>query len=168
GKITLKWSDVKKDLFENGSRRMNDYPTVKILASGLENHITNGFNWQKVSAEVERAIESRAASEIETLRGKSWVDWFWNLGAISPLLGLFGTVTGITKVFAQIMTLGKGTSHLDLVKQLSSGIFEALWTTIYGLLAGITLMMIYYLFKNNLEWIYNKWQSIFVHVTEEL
>ena len=147
---------------------MTDYPTVRILAGGLENHLINGFEWQKVSEEVDRAIENRAFSEIEILRGKSSMEWLWNLGALAPLLGLLGTVTGISKVFAQIQRLSEGTSHLELVKQLSSGIFEALWTTIYGLTVGIILATLYYYYKNILDWIYVKWQSIFVHVTEKL
>lgn len=168
GKKTFRWNDVRNDLFNSDSKPLLDYVTIKILSGGLENHIINGFHWQEVSEEVDRAIENRAASEIENLREKSAVDWLWNLGALAPLLGLFGTVTGISRVFEDIQNLGQDTSHLEMVKQLSSGIFEALWTTIYGLMAGIVLMMIFYYFKNNLDWIYNKWQSLFVHVTEKL
>ena len=84
------------------------------------------------------------------------------------MLGLFGTVTGISRVFRQVQDLGANTTQVEMSGKLSSGIFEALYTTIYGLMVGIILMIIYYYLKNNLDWINNKWQSIFVHVTEKL
>ena len=143
-----------KCIFENHEMRLSDYSTVRILAGGLNNHLTNGFQRQRVSAEVDRAIENRAYSEIELLREQTSMDWLWNLGALAPLLGLLGTVTGISKVFFEIKDLTEGTSHLELVQQLSSGIFEALWTTIYGLSVGIILVTIYYYYKNILDWIY--------------
>ena len=165
--IDLNWTDVKKDV-KNSKNKEIDYPTIKILKGGLENHLINGFQWQTVSEEVDRAIENRAFSEIEALREKSSLDWFWNLGALAPLLGLLGTVTGISNVFFKIRELQDNVTHLELVKQLSSGIFEALWTTIYGLIVGILLVTVYYYYKNILDWIYVKWQAIFVHVTEKL
>ncbi len=167
-KISLQWEDVKNDIFNQDAKRMNNYPTVKILSGGLENHLINGFRWQTVSEEVDRAMENRAGAEIESIKRKSLLDWFWNLGALSPLLGLFGTVTGITEAFRRIKDLKEGTSHLELVSKLSGGIFEALWTTVLGLVVGILLMILYYYYKNKLDWIYGKWQSIYVHVTEKL
>lgn len=167
-KFRLTWPDVSHDLFDSSAGPMLEYPTAQILAAGLQNHITNGSHWQHVSEEVDRAIENRANSEIELLKEKSGIEWLWNLGALSPLIGLFGTVTGITRVFGEIHGMEKTTTQLELVEKLSGGIFEALWTTIYGLMAGIVLMMIFYYFKNMLDWIANKWQDIAVSVTEKL
>jgi hypothetical protein len=164
----LNWDDVKKDLYNPLSKPLADYSTIKILEAGLDNHIINGYHWSDVSAEVERAMENRASSEVESLKEKSEIEWIWNLGAIAPLLGLFGTITGITSVFELIGAMDPSTTQLQLIRSLSSGIFEALWTTIYGLVIGITFMLIYYYYKNSVEWIYNRWQQIFVHVTESL
>jgi hypothetical protein len=166
--IKLNWNDIKTDLFDPKSCKLEDYSTVKIFSAGLGNYILNGMDWQNVSSEVDRAIENRATSEIQNMQEHSSIEWLWNFGALAPLLGLFGTVTGISEVFSGIRGLGENTSQLELVKQLSSGIFEALWTTIYGLIAGIILMIIFYILKNKLDWIYNKWQSLFVHVSENL
>ncbi|MBN1481075.1 MotA/TolQ/ExbB proton channel family protein [candidate division KSB1 bacterium] len=168
GEFQLTWPEVSHDLFDSSAGPMVEYPTVQILAAGLQNHITNGSHWQHVSEEVDRAIENRANSEIELLKEKSGIEWLWNLGALSPLIGLFGTVTGITRVFGEIRGMEKTTTQLELVEKLSSGIFEALWTTIYGLMAGIVLMMIFYYFKNILDWIANKWQDLAVSITEKL
>ena len=168
GTTTLDWETVKKDIFNPEAKPLSSYPTVKILYAGLENHLINGFQWQKASSEVDRAIENRASSELESLKRKSLMDWLWNLGALAPLLGLLGTVTGITAAFKDIKNMPSNISHLELVRQLSNGIFEALWTTIGGLVIGILLMLIYYYYKNKLDWIYSRWESIYVHVSEKL
>ncbi|NOY77793.1 MAG: MotA/TolQ/ExbB proton channel family protein [Calditrichaeota bacterium] len=156
---------IEKDLTRNGY--MN-YPTIRIIQAGLGNHKINGYRWLEASAEVDRAIENRASSELETLKRKSFLDWLWNLGATAPLLGLFGTVTGISVAFAHLATLGPDTTHLKLVKMLAGGINEALWTTIMGLVTGIVLVILYYFYKNKLDWIFSKWEEIYVQVSEKL
>jgi biopolymer transport protein ExbB len=54
------------------------------------------------------------------------------LAAAAPLLGLFGTVTGMISTFESMMFYGAGNA-----KALASGISEALLTTESGLLVGI-------------------------------
>ena len=52
--------------------------------------------------------------------------------AISPLLGLLGTVTGIIKTFGDLSVYGAGNPQL-----MSGGISEALITTEFGLMVAI-------------------------------
>ena len=168
-KDKLSWERIEKDIKEPASaRNLSNYPIAKVIAAGIENHMNNIFSWQQASGEVDRAIENRAQSEIQILQEHSSLDWLWNYGALAPLLGLFGTVTGITKVFLEISTQSLTSAPAEMVTKLAGGIFEALWTTIYGLVVGIVLMIVYYYFKNRLEWIYNKWMSLYVHITERL
>jgi biopolymer transport protein ExbB/TolQ len=87
---------------------------------------------------------------------------------MSPLVGLFGTATGISNAFVTLTMLKTDITQTALVKRLAGGIFEALWTTIEGLLAGIILMMLYYYYQNKLNWIYSKWEEIYVQVSERL
>ena len=54
------------------------------------------------------------------------------LAAAAPLLGLFGTVTGVVNTFEAITLLGAGNA-----KAMAAGISEALVTTESGLLVGI-------------------------------
>lgn len=146
-------------------------PTIQIIRAGLDNHELGGYRWLEVSQEVDRAIENRAASELETLRRKSYIDWLWNLGTLAPLVGLFGTASGISHAFAMLsMTMGRGAdiSQATIVRRLSGGIFEALWTTIEGLFIGIIFMLIYYYYHNKLNWIYAKWEEMYVWITERL
>ena len=75
------------------------------------------------------------------------------IAAISPLLGLLGTVTGMISTFDIITEFGTGDPKL-----LSSGISEALLTTMFGLVVAIPLLLAGNLLsswgrqiKNNLE-----------------
>jgi len=147
---------------------LDHFPAVKIIKAGLENHELGGFHWLEVSKEVDRAIENRASSELERLRQKSFLDWLWNLGTLAPLIGLFGTATGISHAFAMLQLLPTNITQTELVKRLSGGIYEALWTTIEGLAIGVSLMILYYYYQNKLNWIYSKWEEIYVYVSEKL
>lgn len=59
------------------------------------------------------------------------------IAAISPLLGLLGTVTGMISTFDIITEFGTGDPKL-----LSSGISEALITTKFGLIVAIPMLLI--------------------------
>ncbi|MCJ7813364.1 MotA/TolQ/ExbB proton channel family protein, partial [bacterium] len=128
--------------------KFRNYPVTRIIQTGLENHELGGFRWLEVSREVDRAIENRASSELEHIRRRSHMDWLWNLGTLAPLLGLFGTATGISRSFSELSYLSTEITQTELIKRLSDGIFEALWTTIEGLFVGVSLMLLYYFYYN--------------------
>jgi len=158
---------LRKGVFDL-RKGLRPFPTSRIIQAGLEIHRMNGHRWSKPTEEVKRAFEDRASNEIEVLKRKSKIEWFWNYGALAPLVGLFGTVTGITYAFQK---LGGATMTADFSKTihlLSNGIFEALWTTIFGLANGILFVIIYYYFRHKLDWIYSKWEEIYVTITEKL
>jgi biopolymer transport protein ExbB len=60
------------------------------------------------------------------------------IGAVEPLLGLLGTVTGMIETFRVITLYGTGDPRL-----MSNGISEALITTEFGLIIAIPLMLVY-------------------------
>ena len=60
------------------------------------------------------------------------------LGAIAPLLGLLGTVTGMIDTFRVITLFGTGDPKL-----MSGGISEALVTTMLGLAVAIPIMLLH-------------------------
>ncbi|MFQ5602806.1 MAG: MotA/TolQ/ExbB proton channel family protein [bacterium] len=161
-----KWI-LKKGIFDL-RKGLDPFPTSKIIRAGLEIHRMNGYRWLKPSEEVKSAFENRASIEIENLRRKSKIEWFWNYGALAPLVGLFGTVTGITYAFQQLSNTTARPDFVNTIQQLSSGIFEALWTTIFGLANGIIFILVYYYFKHKLEWIYAKWEEVYISITEKL
>ncbi|MCK5146187.1 MotA/TolQ/ExbB proton channel family protein [bacterium] len=145
-----------------------EYSTVKIVHAGLEKHELGGYHWKTCSANIDRAIENRAASELDRLRQNTRMDWLWNLGTLAPLIGLFGTATGISNAFKNLVEMKSDSSQADLVKQLAGGINEALWTTILGLAVSFFMMLLYFYYQNKLNWIYSKWEELYIHVSEKL
>ena len=70
------------------------------------------------------------------------------IAAVSPLLGLVGTVLGMIKIFG---VLTAGSTSIGNPQQLSAGIAEALLTTVFGLLVAIPAVIMYNLFQRKLD-----------------
>jgi biopolymer transport protein ExbB len=68
------------------------------------------------------------------------------IAAITPLLGLLGTVTGMISVFSAITTHGVGDPGV-----LAEGISEALLTTAAGLSVGIPALMFFRYFRGRVD-----------------
>jgi len=75
----------------------------------------------------------------EGTRLERYVDAVGTIAQLEPLLGLLGTVTGMIKVFQQVVA----TSEHGAVDpgQLAAGIWEALITTAAGLIIGIPVLI---------------------------
>ncbi|MBM4403435.1 MAG: MotA/TolQ/ExbB proton channel family protein [Candidatus Cloacimonetes bacterium] len=83
-------------------------------------------------------MEASAAHEIHNLeKGYGWLSTF---AAVAPLIGFLGTVMGMVRVFMNIQT--QSTSGVD-INILAGGIWEALLTTIGGLIVGIIAIIFY-------------------------
>lgn len=65
-----------------------------------------------------------------------------SIAAVSPLLGLLGTVFGIIEMFLDILTSGVGDAN-----QLAGGIGQALISTAAGLCVAIPALMFYRYFR---------------------
>ncbi len=68
------------------------------------------------------------------------------IAAITPLLGLLGTVIGMIKVFTAITQHGVGNPSI-----LAGGISEALITTAAGLFVAIPTLIFYRYFRGKVE-----------------
>jgi len=68
------------------------------------------------------------------------------IAAISPLLGLLGTVIGMIEVFQQISEVGVG--HADV---LAGGISKALNTTAFGLVVAIPSIVAYRFYEARVD-----------------
>ena len=75
-----------------------------------------------------------------------YLDTLGTIAAISPLLGLLGTVIGMVKVFTAIMTHGVGDPAV-----LAGGIAEALITTAAGLTVAIPALIGYRYYRNRVD-----------------
>ena len=95
-------------------------------------------------ANVEGAIAEAVARE-ESKAG-FWIHFLSLITAISPMLGLLGTVSGMIGAFQKIGSGGMGKPEL-----LAANIGEALITTAAGLIIAIPSMFFYFLFRNHLN-----------------
>jgi biopolymer transport protein ExbB len=81
---------------------------------------------------------------------------------IAPLLGLLGTVTGLVTAFHQIELLGGQVQPSDL----AAGIWEALITTVYGLVIAIPAMAAYHGFESVADKIARRMQFVISELDE--
>lgn len=81
---------------------------------------------------------------------------------IAPLLGLLGTVTGLVSAFHQIERLGGSVQPGDL----ASGIWEALITTVFGLLIALPCMAAYHSFTSQADRIARRMQFLISELDE--
>jgi biopolymer transport protein ExbB len=75
------------------------------------------------------------------------IEWMNIMGNVSPMVGLFGTVLGIIKMFNAMAAVG-GQPHPS---QLAGGISIALVTTLWGLMIAIPALTIHGVFQNRIE-----------------
>ena len=68
------------------------------------------------------------------------------IAVIAPFVGLFGTVVGITKTFADVAKMGK--AGIEIV---SAGVSEALVATAIGLLVAIVSVVLFNYFKKRFD-----------------
>lgn len=75
------------------------------------------------------------------------IEWTNIIGNVAPMIGLFGTVFGMIKLFNEIVLAG-GQPRPD---QMAAGISIALVTTFWGLLIAIPALAIHGIFRNRIE-----------------
>ena len=74
--------------------------------------------------------------------------WLINfISAVSPSLGLLGTVTGLISAFQGMNNAG---GNLN-IQDLSGGIWEAMLTTAFGMIISIPALFFYRTFKRIIE-----------------
>ncbi len=155
---SVKYIQKAKDLCrENTNLRIS-----RIFLAGLENHLNNKDAWY-ASSEIDRAVDKTAASELEQMNG--YLDWVWVVASVAPMVGLFGTVTGISQAFARISESSAGMAQGELISNLAGGINVALYTTIYGLIIGMSATLVYYFIKSFLDGKSSEWEKLFVEIT---
>jgi biopolymer transport protein ExbB len=101
----------------------------RILLSAIMNH-------DRDREELKTIVEDAARQEVPTL--DRYLGMLGTIAAVSPLLGLTGTVFGMIRTFTVISE--KGIAHPS---QLAGGISEALITTASGLVVAIPALIFY-------------------------
>lgn len=75
-----------------------------------------------------------------------WLGALSTIATVSPLLGLLGTVTGMIKVFKSVASVQD-----PQISQLAGGIWEALLTTVAGLVVAIPAYLCFRFLESRLE-----------------
>lgn len=97
------------------------------------------YNTENIDTElVKQSMET--AAETEILKLEKGMGWLSTIAAIAPLIGFLGTVIGMVRVFMNIQ--GQSQNGID-INILAGGIWEALITTVGGLIVGIIAIVIY-------------------------
>ena len=101
---------------------------------------------------VEKAVSSYGSVQMGRMEnGLSWISLFI---AIAPSLGFMGTVVGMIAAFDSIQQLG----DMSPVA-LAGGIKVALLTTIFGLIAAVSLQLFYNYIVAKIDSIVNKMED---------
>jgi biopolymer transport protein ExbB len=96
-------------------------------------------------ADINTAIENVGNLEIQKM--EKGLAWLAATAGGAPMLGFLGTVTGMVKAFYDMATAG---NNIDITL-LSSGIYQAMVTTVAGLIVGIGAYFGYNLLVNNVD-----------------
>lgn len=112
-------------------------PLGQIVVAGL-NNASHGREIMKES------IQEAAGQVVHEL--ERFLNPLGTIAAITPLLGLLGTVIGMIKVFTEIMIQGTGNASV-----LAGGISEALITTAAGLTVAIPALIFHRFFQRRID-----------------
>ena len=93
---------------------------------------------------LQRAIQVAASEELTHLESR--LPWLATTGAVTPFIGLFGTVWGIIDAFH-----GLGTAGAATLRAVAPGISEALITTAAGLFTAIPAVIAYNMFTQHIR-----------------
>ena len=88
-------------------------------------------------SDIQTAIENVGKLEIANLEKR--ISLVATVSSLGPMLGFLGTVTGMVKAFFDMANAG---NNID-IQVLSSGIYEAMVTTVGGLIVGIIGYFLY-------------------------
>lgn len=133
------WRWIKNNQLDSTKIKMlkNSSPLGQILAAGL----SNSRHGREVMKE---SIEEAAAQVVHEM--EHYLNTLGTIAAISPLMGLLGTVIGMIKVFSEIMVQGTGNAGM-----LAGGISEALITTASGLVVAIPALIMHRFFERRIQ-----------------
>jgi biopolymer transport protein ExbB len=139
------WSNITKALSEGDIGKALEYckrhqgRLTPIYTVMIEESIKN----QPIE-KIREAGERKGALVIGDINRN--IEYLNTIGVIAPMLGLFGTVTGMMKAFSVVAyKAGLGNPRL-----LAAGIWEAFITTATGLPIGIVAFVLYIYFREKM------------------
>ncbi|MBE6428800.1 MAG: MotA/TolQ/ExbB proton channel family protein [Planctomycetaceae bacterium] len=116
----------------------NPSPLAKVVSMGL---LENDGDWSDIEKTLEDAISDQASRLFRKIEILSVI------GTIAPMLGLLGTVLGMITAFQQIAA----TQGSAQGPELARGIYQALVTTVEGLIVAIPSIGLFAYFRNRID-----------------
>ena len=130
----------------NYCRTMNT-PSARMIEKGIS-RLGRPIN------DVQVAIEN--VGNIEVAKLEKGLTVMATISGGAPMLGFLGTVTGMVRAFYEMANAGSGNIDITL---LSGGIYEAMITTVGGLIVGIIAMFAYNYLVMLVDRVVNKMES---------
>lgn len=112
-------------------------PITNIIGCGLARADEREIDVSAVESAMEEASVEEFASPYVL------INYLSVTASLAPMLGLYGTVSGMVKAFNTIAAEGAGSAS-----KLADNIAEALITTAAGMIVGIPAMFFFFIFKN--------------------
>lgn len=122
--------------------RNTDTPTARMVEKGIS-------RLGRPTADVMSAIENQGNIEISQL--EKGLPVLATSASGAPMVGFLGTVTGMVRAFMDMASAGANVN----VNILSTGIYEALVTTVGGLIVGIIALFAYNYLTTRIKGIVN-------------
>ena len=110
--------------------RITNTPAANMIEKGLE-------RIDRPAAEVQATLEN--AGNLEVAKLEKGLPIMATISSGAPMIGFLGTVLGMVRAFWEMANAG---NNIDITL-LSSGIYEAMITTVGGLVVGIVAMFAY-------------------------
>ena len=110
--------------------KSTDSPIARMIDKGLS-------RLGRPLPDIQTAIEN--VGKMEVARLEKSVGLVATVASLGPMIGFLGTVTGMVKAFFDMANAG---NNID-IQTLSSGIYEAMVTTVGGLIVGIVAYFLY-------------------------
>lgn len=120
---------------------------TNVVAAGLPKIGTGYDNIMDAVGEV---------ADFEATKIQQSISYINFIAGVAPLMGLFGTVTGMISAFNQIST----SPTPPTPAQLAGGIQQALVTTCMGLMVSIPFSVVYFYYRNKVQRMILEVQSI--------
>lgn len=110
--------------------RITNTPASNMIEKGIE-------RIDRPASEVQAALEN--AGNLEVAKLEKGLSVMATISSGAPMIGFLGTVLGMVRAFWEMANAG---NNIDITL-LSSGIYEAMITTVGGLVVGIVAMFAY-------------------------
>ena len=126
--------------------RITDTPTARMIEKGIS-------RMGRPVSDVQAAIEN--AGNLEVAQLERHLPIMATIASGAPMIGFLGTVTGMIQAFWEMANAG---NNIDITL-LSGGIYEAMITTVGGLIVGIAAMFAYNYLVGKVDNIVNEMEA---------